>query len=56
MIENKNEVKKNLEKALQALEHAKAMVELAKQEVQSIRYAKIRNAAVSVKNEVMEMI
>ena len=32
------------------------MLELAKQEVQSIQYAKIRNAAVSVKNEVMEMV
>ena len=38
------------------LEQAKAMLELAKQEVQSIQYAKIRNAAVSVKNEVLEMI
>ena len=32
------------------------MLELAKQEVQSIQYAKIRNAAVSVKNEDLEMI
>ena len=38
------------------LEQAKAMLELAKQKVQSIQYAKIRNAAVSVKNEVLEMI
>ena len=38
------------------LEQAKAMLELAKQEVQSIQYAKIRNAVVSVKNEVLEMI
>ena len=38
------------------LEQAKAMFELAKQEVQSIQYAKIKNAAVSVKNEVMEII
>ena len=38
------------------LEQAKAMFELAKQEVQSIQYTKIKNAAVSVKNEVMEMI
>ena len=63
MIENKNEASRNLEKALQALEQAKhgleqakAMLELAKQEVQSIQYAKIRNVAVSVKNEVLEMI
>ena len=35
---------------------AKEMLELAKQEVQSIQYAKIRNVAVSVKNEVLEMI
>ena len=32
------------------------MLELAKQEVQSIQHAEIRNAAVSVKNEVLEMI
>ena len=38
------------------LEQAKAMLELAKQEVQSIQYARFKNAAVSVKNEVMEMI
>ena len=38
------------------LEQARAMLELAKQEVQSIQYAKIKNAAVSVNNEVMEMI
>ena len=43
------------------LEQAKAMLELAKQEVQSIQYAtykstQIKNMAVSMKNEVMEMI
>ena len=32
------------------------MLMLAKQEVQSAQYAKIKNAAVSVKNEVLEMI
>ena len=48
---NREIVKRNM-----MLEQAKAMLELAKQEVQSIQYAKIRNAAVSMKNEVMEMI
>jgi len=38
------------------LEQAKAMLELAKQEVHSAQYAKIKNAAVSVKNKVLEMI
>ena len=38
------------------LEQAKEMLELAKQEVRSAQYAKIKNTAVSVKNEVMEMI
>ena len=48
---NREIVKRNM-----MLEQAKAMLELAKQEVQSIQYAKIRNAAVSMKNDVMEMI
>jgi len=38
------------------LERAKEMLEIAKQEVHSAQYAKIKNAAVSVKNEVLEMI
>ena len=38
------------------LEQAKEMLEFAKQEVQSIQYSKIKDAAVSVKNEVLEMI
>lgn len=38
------------------LEQAKEMLMLAKQEVHSTQYAKIKNAAVSVKNEVLEMI
>ena len=38
------------------LEQAKAMLELAKQEVRSIQYSKIKDVAVSVKNEVLEMI
>ena len=38
------------------LEQAKEMLMLAKQEVHSAQYAKIKNAAVSVMNEVMEMI
>ena len=38
------------------LEQAKEMLMLAKQEVHSAQYAKIKNTAVSVKNEVMEMI
>lgn len=38
------------------LEQAKEMLELAKQEVHSAQYAKIKSAAVSVKNEVLEMI
>ena len=32
------------------------MLELAKQEVQNIQYSRFINAAVSVKNEVLEMI
>ncbi len=38
------------------LEQAKAMLELAKQEVRSIQHSKIRDMAVSVKNEVLDMI
>jgi len=38
------------------LEQAKEMLEIAKQEIHSAQYAKIKNAAVSVKNEVLEMI
>ena len=38
------------------LEQAKAMFELAKQEVQSVQYAKLKDTAVSVKNEIVEMI
>ena len=38
------------------LEQAKEMLMLAKQELYSAQYAKIKNTAVSVKNEVMEMI
>ena len=38
------------------LEQAKEMFMLAKQELQSVQYAKIKDAAVSVRNEVMEMI
>ena len=38
------------------LEQAKEMLMLVKQEVHSAQYAKIKNVAVSVKNEVMEMI
>ena len=38
------------------LEQAKEMLMLAKQEVHSAQYAKIKSTAVSVKNEVMEMI
>jgi len=38
------------------LEQAKEMLELAKQEVRNIQYSKIKNVAVSVKNEVLEMI
>jgi len=38
------------------MEQAKEMLEIAKQEVHSALYAKIKNAAVSVKNEVLEMI
>ena len=38
------------------LEQAKEMLMLAKQKLHSAQYAKIKNTAVSVKNEVMEMI
>ena len=38
------------------LEQAKAMFELAKQEVRSVQYAKLKDTAVSVKNEIVEMI
>ena len=38
------------------LEQAKEMLMLARQEVHSAQYARIKNAAVSVMNEVMEMI
>ncbi len=38
------------------LEQAKEMLMLAKRELHSAQYAKIKNTAVSVKNEVMEMI
>lgn len=38
------------------LEQAKAMLENAKQEIRSIQHSKLKAAAVSVKNEVMEMI
>lgn len=37
-------------------EQARAMLELAKQEVRSIQHSKIRDVTVSVKNEVIEMI
>ena len=38
------------------LEQAKEMLMLAKQELHSAQYAKITSTAVSLKNEVMEMI
>ena len=38
------------------LEQAKATLELARQKVQNIQYSRFKNAAVSVKNEVPEMI
>ena len=38
------------------LEQAKEMLMLARQELHGAQYAKIKNSAVSVKNEVMEMI
>ena len=38
------------------LEQAKEMLELAKQEVRSIQYSGLKEVAVSVKNEAMEMI
>ena len=56
MIESKNDTSKNLEKALQEMEQAKEMLMLARQELYSAQYAKIKSTAVSVKNEVMEMI
>ena len=48
---NREIIKRNM-----MLEQAKEMLMLAKQEVQSAQYAKIKNTAVSVKNEVLEMI
>ncbi len=48
---NREIIKRNM-----MLEQAKEMLMLARQEVQSAQYAKIKNAAVSVKNEVLEMI
>jgi len=48
---NREIIKNNL-----LLEQAKEILMLAKQELHSAQYAKIKNAAVSVKNEVMEMI
>ena len=48
---NRETIKNNL-----LLEQAKEMLMLAKQEFHSAQYAKIKNAAVSVKNEVIEMI
>ena len=48
---NREIIKNNL-----LLEQAKEMLMLAKQELHSAQYAKIKNAAVSMKNEVMEMI
>ena len=49
-------INREIIKSNMILEQAKAMLELAKQEVQSIRYSKIRSTATSVKNEVIEMI
>ena len=46
MIESKNDTSRNLEKALQALKQAQ----------QRVANEKIKSTAVSVKNEVMEMI
>ena len=48
---NREIIKRNM-----MLEQAETMLELTKQEAQSIQHSKIRNAAVRVKNEVMEMI
>ena len=48
---NREIIKRNM-----MLEQAKAMLELAKQEVRSVQYARIRNAAANVKNEVLEML
>jgi len=48
---NREIIKNNL-----LLEQAKEILMLAKQELHSAQYAKIKNTAVSVKNEVMEMI
>ncbi len=48
---NREIIKNNL-----LLEQAKEILMLAKQELHSAQYAKIKNVAVSVKNEVMEMI
>ncbi|MCM1561655.1 MAG: MobA/MobL family protein, partial [Butyrivibrio sp.] len=49
-------INREIAKRNMMLEQAKEMLELAKQEVHSAQYAKIRNAAVSVKNEVLELI
>jgi hypothetical protein len=48
---NREIIKRNM-----MLEQAKAMLELAKQEVRSIQHTKIKAVADSVKNEVIEMI
>ena len=48
---NREIIKRNM-----MLEQAKAMLELAKQEVRSAQYARIRNAAANAKNEVLEML
>ena len=40
MIENRNTLDKGLESALKALKQAKVMLELAKQEVRSVQYAR----------------
>ena len=48
---NREMIKNNM-----LLEQAKEMLMLAEQELHSAQYAKIKNAAASVKNEVMEMI
>ena len=48
---NREIIKNNL-----LLEQAKEMLMLAKQELHRAQYAKIKSMAVSVKNEVMEMI
>ena len=47
MIERKNDTSRNLEKALQEMEQAKEMLMLARQELYSAQYAKIKSTAVS---------